>query len=105
MNEALLPPGTSAQAKCTYRETYPTIDAHLRWEAFLKLKRTITAIHCTAWTSFTGETYTILQTDHDDNNDSNNYEDYEEYDDILENNYYGKSQFANYIKDFRLQWH
>jgi len=41
MNEALVPPRTSSRAKCTYGgETYRTIEAHLRQEAFPRLKRT-----------------------------------------------------------------
>jgi hypothetical protein len=53
-NEALLPPRTFAWAKCTYGETYPTIEAHLRWEAFPRVKRTLAAIHCAAWSAFFG---------------------------------------------------
>jgi len=49
--------------------------------------------------AFTGETYTIPQTDYDDNNDYNDYEDYEEHD------YYGQSKSTYHINDFRLQLH
>jgi len=38
--DALLPPQTSPQAKCSYGESNATIVAHLRWEAFPRLMLT-----------------------------------------------------------------
>ena len=100
-NEALLPPRTSARAKCTYGEdTLPLRLKHIDDEKLsLDWSELIAVIHCAARSPFTVETYTIPQPDYD-GHDHYNY-----YDDRSERNYYGQSQFAYYIKDFRLQWH
>ena len=94
-NKALLPPRTFARAKCTFREdTLWLIHRYYQKRSLDGSK--LAAIHCTARSSFTVETYTIPQTDYD-------YHDY--YDDRSERDYYGQSQFADHINEFRLHYY
>jgi hypothetical protein len=80
--------GTSAPMKCTYGETYPTIDAQLQCTVCPPVKGTIAGIHCAVWSAFMVKTYTIPQTDHDD---------------FSEHTYYGHSKSTYHINEFRLQ--
>jgi hypothetical protein len=90
---------TSAQAKCTYREDTLRLKHIYDKKISLDWRELIATIHCTAWSAFTVETYTIPQTDYND------YEDYEDYDDLSSHTYNEQWKSTYHINDFRLQWH
>jgi len=80
MIEALLLPQISTRANCTCREDSLRLKHIYDGKLSFNWRELIVVIHCTVWSAFTVETYTIPQIDNDDNNDYNNYDDYEEHD-------------------------